>query len=187
MRNKTGPALAISSAIEGPVSRDIGTGLLGEGGVGGGGGVAFAAGGDDLAGEEPGNGGDQDGEQGEGEAEVVMDGFGDDVDDLGAVEDDQDGGDSEAEEASGEDGDEEGQGAHLEDSGGEDEELEGSGRGEHGGDEEGEELLTLEAGAEFFKAVAVDAFEEEEFASGTADEEGHEGAESGAEGGDQYI
>ena len=138
---------------------------------------------DDPGGEDE----DEQADGGEDEAHVAVEGVGEGVDEGGAVEDGDDGPEEEADEFSGGDGEEEGDGLHFKDAGGELEELDGHGRGHHGGDHDGEELLFFEAVAEFFVALAVDAFEQEELSAGAADVVGEQRADGGADGGEEDV
>src|SRR5215469_15560538 len=100
---------------------------------------------------------------------MLMHGPGYLVEEGWTVEDGDDCPDHEADEFAGEDCSEVPQGLHFEDSGGELEELHRHRRGHHRRNHDGEKLLLLEAVAKAFIALAIDALQQEELATGAAE------------------
>ena len=149
-------------------------------------GDAFAAV-EDEADDVENDGEDGQAAQAEGNVEVRVDLTRDRVQDGGTEPEEGDGPGGVLDHLAAEGGEEEGYELHLEDAGGELEELEGGGGWAHGGDQDGEELLALEAVTEALVALAVNALEEEEFAAGAADGEGHERADGRCSGGHEAV
>jgi hypothetical protein len=142
---------------------------------------AFAAV-EEFAGDVDADEEEQDGDACEEQSYVLVELAMQGVDDRLAVDDGDDADNQEAEEFAGEDGGGEGKGLHLEDTGGQLKDFEREGRRHHRGYGDEEELLPGEAVAQLLEALAVDALEEEEFASGASDVVGDEAAESRSEG-----
>lgn len=114
---------------------------------------------------------------------VAMDGVHRGVEDGGTEPDNCNGADEVLDEFSAEGGEGKEGKLHFKDAGGELEELERGGRRAHGGDEDGEEFLALEAVAHALVALTVDALEKKELAAGAADHEGNDGADGRGSGG----
>ena len=122
---------------------------------------------------------EEDAAEAHGEVGVAVDEVGDGLKDRRAEPDGEQREDHVLDELARERGQQKWSGAHFEDARGELEELERGGRRAHGGDEDGEEFLAFEAVSHALVAFAVDALEEDEFATGATDQEGNQRAQRG--------
>ena len=108
---------------------------------------------------------------------MSFDGMKEQIYDLRAEEDGQERGDQVVGGAADEHGGHIGSDAHIEDAGSKGKQLEGEGRRHRGGDQDGEPVVAVEAGAHFFVLFRAYLAGEHQLAAGAADIEGDERAD----------
>ena len=118
---------------------------------------------------------------------MLFDGMEEQIYDLRTEENGQERGDQVVGGAADEHGAHVGSDAHIEDTGSKGKQLEGEGRRHSGGDQDGEPVVTVEAGAHFFVFFRADLTGEHQFAAGAADVEGDQGADGRSHGAEDGI